>query len=177
MEKICFRCGSWKPLTEFYAHGGMKDGLLGKCKDCTKADSAKRESRIRSTPEGIEAERKRHREKYHRLGYKEKQKEWDKNRPWTNSNEYKGLRKKFEAKHGKRDGFELHHWNYNKIGSVIILHSSTHRRIHRQISIDIKTLCYKWRGELLDTKYKHQMAINVMAKEKGLNRVVNGYEL
>lgn len=37
--KQCFKCGISKPRDEFYPHPAMGDGLLGKCKECTKADA------------------------------------------------------------------------------------------------------------------------------------------
>ena len=37
--KTCFRCSEEKPLGAFYAHPKMADGLLGKCKECTKKDT------------------------------------------------------------------------------------------------------------------------------------------
>lgn len=36
--KRCFKCGVVKPREQFYPHPEMGDGLLGKCKDCTKKD-------------------------------------------------------------------------------------------------------------------------------------------
>jgi hypothetical protein len=39
--KTCFKCGQQQPRTEFYKHPEMGDGLLGKCKSCTKADVSK----------------------------------------------------------------------------------------------------------------------------------------
>lgn len=39
--KTCFKCNQDKPASEFYAHKAMKDGLLGKCKKCTRSDTRK----------------------------------------------------------------------------------------------------------------------------------------
>ena len=38
MTKTCFKCKREQPRSAFYRHPMMGDGLLGKCRDCTKAD-------------------------------------------------------------------------------------------------------------------------------------------
>lgn len=40
--KTCFKCGVSKSLADFYKHPRMADGHLGKCKECSKADTAVR---------------------------------------------------------------------------------------------------------------------------------------
>jgi len=41
------------------------------CKECIKEKAKLQRELLISTPEGLEKERQRHRDKYHRLGYKD----------------------------------------------------------------------------------------------------------
>ena len=107
--KICGKCKKEKPFNEFYKHAQMKGGFLSECKTCVKIRVNLRHHKLSEDPEWVESERVRHREKYHRLGYKEAQKEWDKKRPWSKSQKYKNLHRSMKCE----KGFELHHWSYN----------------------------------------------------------------
>ena len=67
--KKCFKCGKVKPLDEFYRHPQMKDGYLGKCKECTKKDIA--EDRI-NNPEKLKARDKKRNGLPHRVKARKK---------------------------------------------------------------------------------------------------------
>lgn len=76
--KRCFKCGATKPLDEFYRHGGMADGHLGKCKVCTRKDVHENYVKRRPYYSAYEAERsqwperklaKHASEKLHRLAH------------------------------------------------------------------------------------------------------------
>src|SRR5512138_2264295 len=57
--KKCFKCGIEKPRSEFYKHPMMGDGLLGKCKECTKKDARERVKQFKNDPAWMVKERER----------------------------------------------------------------------------------------------------------------------
>lgn len=127
---------------------------LNKCKDCTKKDSKKRQVELRKNPEWVEKEKERAKEKYNRLNYKEKQKVWNKKRPWTQNQIYKNLHRLLNCDKGN----SLHHWCYNdeSLKDVFEMLEKDHRKLHRFIKIDYEYKMFRTlNGELLDTKQKH----------------------
>lgn len=167
--KICFKCNEDKPLSEYYKHKQMGDGHLNKCKSCTKKDTKERTEINISTPEGLEKERARHRDKYYRLDYREKHKPTSEKKKEFMKRYREKYPEKYKAKNISQRliplifGNEFHHWSYNieHAKDVIELSPRDHAKIHRFIKYDQKTFMYKdLNGNLLDTREKHQELID-----------------
>ena len=153
LTKVCFKCHTEKPITEFYKHKKMSLGVVNKCKECNKLDVKKDYYRKSENENWVEKERERGREKYKRLNYKERQKELNKDKFWKHG-KYKNLHKKLKAP----KGFELHHWNYNLdfIEDVFLLSRKQHGQAHIYLKLNESLLIFQdLNGNLLDTREKH----------------------
>nr|DAI89582.1 MAG TPA: hypothetical protein [Caudoviricetes sp.] len=112
--KRCNQCLDEKTLgIDFY------ESNISKCKACVRKNTRERELIKISTPEGLEKERERHRNKYHSLGYKDVHKPTPENKKkiqQTYKNKYPEKREavnKTQSIQKIVEGNHLHHWNYN----------------------------------------------------------------
>ena len=164
MEKQCFKCNVVKPLTEFYKHPKMPDGYVNKCKECNIKDVKGNYIDNKSKEGFIEKERKRGRQKYHRLYVgtgkskpKNNEKYLEKYPEKKKCNSLSGsLKKPFECA-------EKHHWSYNieHAKDVIWLSKKHHNKAHRFIVYDQERFMYRRfdTNVLLDTKELHETFI------------------
>lgn len=166
--KSCILCNSNKEISDFYKHKEMSDGHLNKCKSCCKEQASKRMHKFREDPMWIEKEKERAREKYHRLGYRDKHKPSKEQKKaiisrYIQKYPEKQAAKEAISKYSKKKGFQLHHWSYNKehYRDVIELLVSEHNLLHRHMNYDQERKMYRDKaGHLLGTKESHLELLN-----------------
>lgn len=163
--KVCFKCGRELPLNEFYKHPQMADGHLNKCKECTKKDVRLKYSENSKDPEYMEKERARGREKYKRLGYRDK---YEMSHPET-----KNVSRYIRSRLNLPCHYEIHHWNYNLLYDVFIIHRDIHSRLHKKLVFDQTSKCFYYGDELIDTREKHKKLINnIISKSDGVYKII-----
>ena len=139
-SKTCFKCGEEKPLTDYYVHKRMRDGRLGKCKECTKSD-------VRTgRKENLSYYRLYDKKRYHTS--EERKKQCRNNNSQLNKKTYPETKKQISALNNairdkritkseicelcfhKKDHIHGHHVDYNQSLNVIWLCAQCHKTAH-----------------------------------------------
>lgn len=163
----CNTCLDTKTHKDFY------DSNKSNCKDCIKAKSKLQRDIKISTPKGLEQERQRHREKYHRLGYKDIHKPSAENKAEIIKRYKEKYPEKQKAKIAtnslnRTKGNHLHHWSYNgeHYKDCIEMDIENHAKLHRFLKYDLTSFFYRTTdGKILDTKEKHLEYIKFLGIE------------
>lgn len=131
MAKVCYKCHRALPLTEFYRHPQMADGHLGKCRDCTKADSKANWAARMADP--VRAKQERARERVRKDTEREK---YLARRITKNALRYGRLVRARECqKCGATRRIETHHPDYSQPLVVQWLCRDCHSLLHRKTTL------------------------------------------
>ena len=163
-NKICLRCNLEKLIEDFFNYPDLFDREFNYCKDCRISDSLNKQLEIKNNNEWQEKERKRHREKYYRLNYKEIHKPCKEVKREILNKHKLAYPEKYKAKIKsqrlpRKKGNHLHHWSYNEEHwkDVIELSVQDHNFLHRHIIYDNEKFMYRKKSDrqLLETKQSH----------------------
>lgn len=161
--KICKKCGETREFSHFYVSDNS-------CKICRRVLTKINTIRRKLEPDWAEKEKTRHREKYHRLAYKDVHKPSKEDKRVTMTGYINKYPEKRKAKNISQrvfveKGLERHHWSYNEKDYKDILPMTTkeHNKLHRFLTYDEALFFYRCsvntksfnKGDLLDTKEKH----------------------
>ena len=114
----------------------------------------------------VQKERERGREKYTKLGYKDKYKS-------EMSPMQKNLSRRIRAIGFDTTEKEAHHWNYNLLGSVFLMSRRAHRRLHKHISVDRKTgFEYTEHGIKIKNERQAKRIFEDIIRQEGLNEQI-----
>ncbi len=152
----------------------MLDGHVNKCIVYNKNDVRARENLLKEDKVWHEKEKERHRNKYYRLGYKEKHKPSKEVQSIIMQKYRNRYPEKYKAAYINRNrknkavikGNHLHHWCYKEdfACDTIELTPKQHMCIHRYIKYNKEYMIYEdLEGNLLDSKDKHLSYINSLS--------------
>ena len=140
MIKRCFKCQKDLPRSEFYRHQQMADGLLGKCKACTRTDMKRH--RLGDSREAILAyDRSRSKRPERRAAHLDQQRKQRAAHPEkykARASVQNAIRSRRLIRQPCRDcgstiGVEGHHPDYSKPLDVEWLCEGCHRAEHQRV--------------------------------------------
>jgi len=134
-SKQCFKCKKMKSLDCFYKHSEMKDGHIGKCKECNKKDVQENYRKNKEYYKGYEKIRnkqeKRKNDKFtYMRKYREKYPEKYKARNAVSNALRDNRLKKTKCAICGSGRVEAHHSDYSAPIDVIYLCIKHHKEIH-----------------------------------------------
>ncbi len=140
-EKICFKCGEKKPLSDFYKHPRMPDGHVNKCKTCNKKDNSKNYRENIDYYKQYDQDRNSLRTKeltvYQRSTREQNPEKYKARTALNNAVRDGKIKKKPCNKCGSEERIQGHHEDYSKPLEVIWLCFKCHRKDHGQFDYDI----------------------------------------